>query len=492
MKILIIGGVAAGATVATNLKRLSKENEIIIFEKGRDTSFKNCEIPYYLSYMVDDKRKLIARTPEQFKEKNNIEARNYSEVRSINRKEKYIEVEDRISGKNYKEFYDKLIIASGASPFIPDTIKGLDKNRENVFKVENVVDVENIRKYIKEKNSKNIIVNGAGFIGIETAENLNELDLNVSLIVRTRVLGNIDADLAGFIEDNMKDHINLIKNDEIVLVKDKSLVLKSGKEIDYDVLINAIGVKPNSKLAKDCGLSLTKSGAIDTDRNFKTSDENIYAIGDVIEVYNPITKTKAKLNLAWPAHREAKFVAKHIMGIAKKTPSFIGSFALRSFDMNVASTGLSQKQLDKANIPYKSTLISHRDSVDILPYSKPMFMKISFDPYTGKIYGFQAVGSGDVVKRVDIVAGLIKMGADIYDLYDTEISYQPIFSTPEDALNVLASQAIDIFEGKIKNIEIKEFEKTKDEFIIIDIREREEFEKYHIKNAINIPIKEMN
>ncbi|MDU2828904.1 MAG: FAD-dependent oxidoreductase [Anaerococcus sp.] len=487
MKILIIGGVAAGATCATNLRKLSDENEIILIEKGRDTSFKNCEIPYYLSYMVDAKEDLIARYPEEFKKKNNIDARNFTEALAINRHEKYIEIKDLKTGNTYKETYDKLIIATGASPFVPDSIKGLEKERENVFKVENVVDVENIRKYIKENKAKKVIVNGAGFIGIESAENLNELDLDVSLVVRSRVLGNIDEELAGFVEENISDHINLIKNDEIVEVKDKSLLLKSGKEISDDLLINAIGVRPNSKIAEDAGLKLTKSGAIETDRNLLTNDPDIYAIGDVIEVYNPLTKTKAKLNLAWPAHRQAKFVANHIMGKAKKSPTFIGSFALRSFDMNVASTGLSKKQLDVAKIPYKSTLITHNDSVNILPYSKPMNMKISFDPYTGQIYGFQAVGEGDVVKRVDIVAGLIGMGADIYDLYDTEISYQPIYSTPEDALNTLASQAIDIFEGKIKNIEIPELQKRKDEFIIVDVREKEEFEKSHIKGAINIP-----
>ena len=487
MKILIIGGVAAGATCATNLRKLSDENEIILIEKGRDTSFKNCEIPYYLSYMVEDRNNLIARRPDEFKKKNNIDARNFSEAVAINRKEKYVEIKDLKTGKTYKETYDKLIIATGASPFVPDSIKGLEKERENVFKVENVVDVENIRKYIKENKAKKVIVNGAGFIGIESAENLSELDLDVSLVVRSRVLGNIDEELAGFVEENISENINLIKNDEIVEVKDKSLLLKSGKEISYDVLINAIGVKPNSKIAEDADLKLTKSGAIETDRNLKTNDPDIYAIGDVIEVYNPLTKTKAKLNLAWPAHRQAKFVAKHIMGKAKKSPAFIGSFALRSFDMNVAATGLSKKQLDSAKIPYKSTLITHNDSVNILPYSKPMNMKISFDPYTGQIYGFQAVGEGDVVKRVDIVAGLIGMGADIYDLYNTEISYQPIYSTPEDALNTIASQAIDIFEGKIKNIEIPELGERKDEFIIVDVREKEEFEKSHIKGAINIP-----
>lgn len=487
MKILIIGGVAAGATCATNLRKLSDENEIILIEKGRDTSFKNCEIPYYLSYMIEDRNDLIARRPDEFKKKNNIDARNFSEAVTINRLEKYIEIKDLKTGKTYKETYDKLIIATGASPFVPDSIKGLEKERKNVFKVENVVDVENIRKYIKENKAKKVIVNGAGFIGIESAENLKELDLDVSLVVRSRVLGNIDEELAGFVEENISEHINLIKNDEIVEVKDKRLLLKSGKEISYDVLINAIGVRPNSKIAEDAGLKLTKSGAIETDRNLKTNDPDIYAIGDVIEVYNPLTKTKAKLNLAWPAHRQAKFVAKHIMGKAKKSPSFIGSFALRSFDMNVASTGLSKKQLDSAKIPYKSTLITHNDSVNILPYSKPMNMKISFDPYTGQIYGFQAVGEGDVVKRVDIVAGLIGTGADIYDLYDTEISYQPIYSTPEDALNTLASQAIDIFEGKIKNIEIPQLQERKDEFIIVDVREKEEFEKSHIKGAINIP-----
>ncbi|NVF11193.1 FAD-dependent oxidoreductase [Anaerococcus sp. AGMB00486] len=488
MKIVIIGAVAAGATAATNIRKISKDSEIILLEKGRDTSFKNCEIPYYLSEMVKDSKDLIARNPEAFKKKNDIDARNFNEAISIDRDKKEVLVKDIKNDKTYTESYDKLIISTGASPFIPDSIKGLDKDRENVFKVENVVDVENIRAYIKEKNAKKIIVNGAGFIGIEAAENLNELDgVDIYLIVRSRVLeANIDEELAGFVEENIRKHINMIKNDEIIKVEDDELLLKSGKKLDYDVLINAIGIKPNSEIAKKAGLKLTESGAIDTDRNFLTNDPDIYAIGDVIEVYNPLTRKNSKLNLAWPAHREAKFVAKHIFNMAGKSPSFIGSFSLRSFDMNIASTGLSRKVLESENIAFESTLIRHNDSVDILPYSKPMNMKILFDSHTGLIYGIQAVGEGDVVKRVDIVAGLVGMGADIYDLYDTELSYQPIFSTPEDALNTLASQAIDIFEGDLKHVNLYELKDKINDFRIIDIRSKEAFDKSHIRGAENI------
>lgn len=488
MKIIIIGGVAAGATAATNIRRKSEDAEIILLEKDRDTSFKNCEIPYFLSYMVEDSEDLIARKPEAFAKRNNIDARNYSEVISINRDEKKVTVLDHKNDRTYEETYDKLIIATGASPFVPDSIKGLENPRENVFKVENVVDVENIRDYIETKNVKNVLVNGAGFIGIEAAENLSALDkLNISLIVRSRVLSaNIDEDLAGFVEENIKDHINLIKNDEIIEVLDDKVILKSGSTLPYDLLINAIGVKPNSSLAEKAGLSLTKSGAIDTDRNFLTNDPDIYAIGDVIEVYKPLLKAKGKLNLAWAAHRQAKFVGGHILGESGKTPSFIGSFALRSFDMNVASVGLSQKELEKAGIAYKSTVISHLSSVSILPYSKPMHLKISFDSYTGKIYGLQAVGEGDVVKRIDIGAALIGMGADIYDLYNTEISYQPIYSTPEDALNVLAAQAIDVFEGKVKSINISKLKDLDKDFEIYDLRNKDSFDKGHIKGSTNI------
>lgn len=493
MKIVIIGGVAAGATAATNIRKLSEDAEIILLEKDRDTSFKNCEIPYYLSHMVEDSDDLIARRPEKFKKKNNIDARNYSEAISIDRDKKEVTIKDHTNDKTYTESYDKLIIATGASPFIPDSIKGLEKDRENVFKVENVVDVESIRSYIEENKAKKIIVNGAGFIGIEAAENLAELaGVEVSLVVRSRVLSsNIDADLAGFIEENIGDHIDLIKGDEIVEVKDEDLVFKSGKEGPYDVLINAIGIRPNSKIAKDAGLDLTDSGSIATDRNFLTSDPDIYAIGDVVEVYNPISKTTGKLNLAWPAHRQAKFVAGHIMGDSGKSPSFIGSFALKSFDMNVASTGLTEKALKANDIPYKSTLISHNDSVNILPYSKPMHLKLIFDPYTGEIYGIQAVGEGDVVKRIDIVAAMMGMGADIYDLYDAELSYQPVYSTPEDALNVLASQAIDVFEGKIKTISINDLDSLDDDFDIIDLRSSKAYDKGHLKAAKNLDIKKV-
>ena len=483
MKVVIVGAVAGGATFATSLRRLDENVEIVMFEKDRDMSFGNCELPYYLSYQIKDSALLVHRNSEKFKKGYNIDAYNYHEIISINRHEKYVTVLDKKCGKEFNETYDYLVLAPGAHPNIPKSIKGTDK--DHVFTIRNVMDVENIRNYYEENDAKNILVAGGGFIAIEAAHALNELDdTNVSMFVRSKILGMIDDELAPFIEENIKENdVNIIHEKELVEIRDDEVVFASGKKVKADMVILALGMAANNKLAVDAGLEITDKRSIVTDENYQTNDPYIYAIGDAIDITNFITNEKQNLKLAWPAHRQGKFLAKHLLGMKAEHLKYIGTFLIKSFDLNIGMTGLNEKSLKNMDYNYDLTLISHSDKVSIMPDSEMIYMKLLFEKETGKIFGAQAIGRGGVDKRIDVIATLIKMGGTLSDLYNLELGYQPYYSTTEDINNVIANQAINICKGRLPHLKFYDFCYTKDDYEIIDIRNKSAFEKCHIKGA---------
>lgn len=483
MKVVIVGAVAGGATYGAALRRLDENIEIVMFEKDRDMSFGNCELPYYLSYEIKDSSLLVHRNSDIFKKNYNIDAYNYHEVIDINRKEKYVKVLDKRCGKEFNESYDYLVLAPGASPNLPESIKGT--NKSHVFSIKNVVDVENIRAYCEKNHPKEIFVAGGGFIAIEAAHALNKLaNTHVNMFIRGKILGVVDDELKAFIEENIIDNnVDIVHEKELIEINDKEVIFASGKKVPADLVILALGMNANNKLAKDANLSITDKGSIVTNDFYQTDDPNIYAIGDAIDITNFITGEKQNLKLAWPAHRQAKFVAKHILGLDDKALKYIGTFSIKSFDLNISVTGLGENILKKENYAYDTTLISHSDIVSIMPDSKMIYMKLLFDKETGKIYGAQALGKGIVDKRIDVIATLIKMGGTIYDLYDLELGYQPYYSTTEDANNVIASQAINIKENRLKHIRLSELKDIKGEYDIYDIRNEVYFNKCHIKGA---------
>lgn len=483
MKVVIVGAVAGGATCGAALRRLDENIEIVMFEKDRDMSFGNCELPYYLSYEIKDISLLVHRNSDIFKKNYNIDAYNYHEVIDINRKEKYVKVLDKRCGKEFNESYDYLVLAPGASPNLPESIKGT--NKSHVFSIKNVVDVENIRAYCEKNHPKEIFVAGGGFIAIEAAHALNKLaNTHVNMFIRGKILGVVDDELKAFIEENIIDNnVDIVHEKELIEINDKEVIFASGKKVPADLVILALGMNANNKLAKDANLSITDKGSIVTNDFYQTDDPNIYAIGDAIDITNFITGEKQNLKLAWPAHRQAKFVAKHILGLDDKALKYIGTFSIKSFDLNISVTGLGENILKKENYVYDTTLISHSDIVSIMPDSKMIYMKLLFDKETGKIYGAQALGKGIVDKRIDVIATLIKMGGTIYDLYDLELGYQPYYSTTEDANNVIASQAINIKENRLKHVRLSELKNIKGEYDIYDIRNEVYFNKCHIKGA---------
>lgn len=483
MKVVIVGAVAGGATCAAALRRLDEDIEIVMFEKDRDMSFGNCELPYYLSYEIKDSTLLVHRDSEKFKKNYNIDAYNYHEVVGINRDEKYVKVLDKRDNREFKESYDYLILAPGARPNIPSSIKG--SNKDHVFSIKNVVDVENIRAFCENNHPREVFVAGGGFIAIEAAHALSQIPgTNITMFIRGKVLGVVDDELKPFIEENIiENKVNIVREKELVEINDKEVIFESGKRLKADLVILALGMNANNILAKDAGLSITDRGSIVTNDFYQTDDANIYAIGDAIDVRNFITGKKQNLKLAWPAHRQAKFVANHILNIEDEPIKYIGSFSIKSFDLNISVTGLGEEALKKEGYDYDTTLISHSDIVSIMPDSKMIYMKLLFDKNTGRIYGAQALGKGVVDKRIDVIGSLIKMGGTIYDLYNLELSYQPYYSTTEDANNVIASQAINIKEGRIKHLAISKLNDSKDDYIIYDLRNDTAFKECHIKGA---------
>lgn len=438
-KILIVGGVAGGASAAARLRRLSEEDEIIMFEKGPHVSFSNCALPYHLSGIIDEADKLVLMSPEKFKAQYNIEARVNSEVISIDRKNKELEIKNTQTGEIYRENYDKLILSPGAKPIVPN-IPGIEK--VNMFTIRNVVDIDKLNKFVKELNIKEVAVIGGGYIGVEAAENLKEAGYEVSLIeAMDQILKPFDYDMVQILHKEIYDNgVNLVVGDKVSSFEKDKVVLSSGKKVNAKAVVMAIGVSPEVSLAKESGIELGETGAIKVDKNYKTNDDDIYAVGDAIEVYNSLTHSMTKLSLAGPALKEARSVADHINGKRGINNGYIGSSAIKVFDYNAAATGLNESLIKvlNMNIKYDIVRLITNDKVGIMPDASPVHFKLIYEVPTGKVLGAQAIGKGDVAKRVDIVATIIKLGGTIEDLKDLELCYAPPIVQQRMLLTMLA------------------------------------------------------
>ncbi|MDU7241001.1 FAD-dependent oxidoreductase [Clostridium sp.] len=492
-KILIVGGVAGGASAAARLRRLSEEDEIIMFEKGPHVSFSNCALPYHLSGIIDEADKLVLMSSEKFKAQYNIEARVNSEVISIDRKNKELEIKNTQTGEVYRENYDKLIVSPGAKPIVPN-IPGIEKI--NMFTIRNVVDIDKLNKFIKELNIKEVAVIGGGYVGVEVAENLKEAGYEVSLIeAMDQILKPFDYDMVQILHKEIYDKgVNLIVGDKVSSFEKDKVVLSSGKKVNAKAVVMAIGVSPEVSLAKDAGIELGETGAIKVDKNYKTNDDDIYAVGDAIEVYNSLTHSMTKLSLAGPALKEARSVADHINGRRGINNGYIGSSAIKVFDYNAAATGLNESLIKalNMNINYDIVRLITNDKVGIMPDASPVHFKLIYEVPTGKVLGAQAIGKGDVSKRVDIVATMIKLGGTIEDLKDLELCYAPPYSTAKDVVNYAGYIASNLLNGDFRQVNVdKVRELVESGAYIIDVREIREYENGHIKGAKNIPLSQL-
>ncbi len=491
-KYLIVGGVAGGASAAARLRRLGEDDEIIMFEKGPDVSFSNCSLPYLLSGEVANAEDLIMMTPELFKGQYNIDARTNNEVLAIDRERKEIKVKDLLTGKTYKESYDKLILSPGAKPIVPN-LPGIEK--ANVFIVRNVVDIEKLNTFIKTTNPSRITVVGGGFIGIEVMENLVEAGHKVTLVQSPpQILNQLDDDMVQVLhKEVMGQGVELILRDRVTAFDTNKAILKSGKEIESEVVVMSIGIVPVTDLAVQADLELGETGAIKVDSNYLTNDPDIYAVGDAIEVYNFLTQEYTKLSLAGPALKQARCVADHIHGRLINNTGFIGSSVVKVFNFNAANTGLSEKMLAKLNIDYDWVLIVPKDKVGIMPDAEELGFKLIFEKPTGRILGAQAVGRGNVDKRIDVIATAIKFGATIENLRDLELCYAPPFGTGKDVINFAGYVASNLMHGDFKQISFSKMRAlVENGAYTLDVREIDEYENDgSVKNAINIPLSQL-
>mgnify|MGYP001067337177 FL=1 len=488
-RVCIIGGVAGGASVAARIRRLDEHADIIMFEKGPHVSFSNCALPFYLSGMIDDSDKLVLMQPDTFLKRYHIDARVHHEVVKIDAEQQILHIKHVLTGEMIQEPYDTLYLSPGAKPIMPKNISGIEK--DHVFSVRNVVDIKAIDSYIKEHDVKHAAVVGGGYIGLEIMENLKERGLEVTLIeAANQVMRPIDFDMVQIVhQEIVSKGVELVVGEAVCAIHHDHLLTNQGKSIQAEIVIMAIGVLPEVALAVDAGIKLGKTGAIEVDHNFKTNLKNIYAVGDAIEVHHALLHKTTRLTLAGPAQRQARAAADHLYGRVVKNKGFIGSSSVKVFDMNIASTGLNANQCLENNIRFDSVYIIASDKVSIIPDAKPMHLKLLYEVPTGKILGCQAVGKGDVVKRVDVAAAMITMDAHIDDLKDLELCYSPLFSTAKDPLNHAALVALNVINGEYKEVKVSEVRDlvSKGAFIM-DVRESHEYEQGHIKGSHHIPM----
>ena len=494
MKILIVGGVAGGATAATRLRRLSEENEVIIFEKGQYVSFANCGLPYHISGTIDKRDALLLQTPESLKERYNLDVRVFTEVLSIYTVDKKVSVKNLQTGEIYLENYDKLLLSPGAEPIKPP-FEGIDSDK--IYTLRNIPDMDKI--VAKTKNAQNFVVVGGGFIGLEVAENLIEAGKSVKLVeLGNQVMAPVDFDIASFVHEKAKQKgLELLLNVGVKKFNDKGetieVFLNNGTSLETDAVILAIGVKPETKLAEEAGLEIGETRGILVNEFMQTSNPDIYAVGDAIEVAHYINNKKVLIPLAWPANRQGRIVADNIvLGNQYKYTGSLGSSILKFFELSVASTGLNEKTLKKFGIPYKTAIVTRGHHAGYYPGAKNMVLKLIFDE-NGKIFGAQAVGEAGVDKRIDVIATAIKGNLTVYELPEIEITYAPPFNSAKDPVNIAGYAAENILKGDLEMVNYDEFWDfvKENDAVILDVRTSKEFSGGAIEGAININVDDL-
>lgn len=475
MRIIVVGGGAAGASCAARLRRLQENAEIIILEKTDEISIANCGLPYFCSEVISDRNKMLVSNPAVFKNLLNVDVRLNSGVTSINREARTVKVNN-----DYELSYDKLVLALGASPIKPP-IPGIEG--ENIFTVRTLDNADKIKEFIKNNNVKTAVVVGGGFIGVEMAENLAHLGIKTSLVeLSDQILMPLDSEIAAFAQNQMRDNgVTLELSDGVKAFDGNEIILNSGKKVPYDIAILSIGVRPETSLAKECGLEIGKTGGIIVNEFMQTNDENIYAAGDSVEIKDFVDNSQTLIPLAGPANRQGRIIADNISGVDSTYKNTQGTAVVKVFDLTVANTGNNEKTLIRKGIDYKKVHILGNSHATYYPGSFPMFIKLLFNS-DGKILGAQAAGIEGVEKRIDVIATVMRLNGKVQDLIDSELSYAPPYSSAKDPVNLLGMSADNIIKGFIKPAY---YEDLKDAYLI-DVRSPREFQHKTIEGAVNI------
>lgn len=493
MRIVIVGGVAGGMSAATRLRRLDESAEIVILEKGPYVSFANCGLPYYVGGEITDRSKLMVQTPEALNARFNLDVRVNSEALSIDPEAKTVTVKSEDG--TYPLEYDKLILSPGAKPFVPPT-EGLGE-ATNVFTLRNVPDVDAITDYIEQNQPEKATVIGAGFIGLEMAENLHHRGLDVTVVeMAPHVLPPFDEEMAAYITNELEEKgVKLYTGmaAESFEEEGRVVVLQNGERLESDLTLMSVGVRPESKLAETAGIETGMRGGILVDEHYETSESDIYAIGDAIIVKQQLTGEDTMIALASPANRQGRQVADVIAGQKRKNKGSIGTAIVRVFDLVAASTGLNERQLQQAGKTYKAVHIQSKHHAGYYPGAETIVLKLLFHPETGDIYGAQAVGKEGVDKRIDVIATAIKGGLTVHDLPELELTYAPPFGSAKDPVNMAGYAAINIVEGFTDTAQWYEVDELQENgWTLLDVRGEEEIANNgEMPDAINIPLNDL-
>jgi len=493
-KIVIVGGVAGGASATARLRRLDESSAIVLVERGEYISFANCGLPYYIGETITDRNKLMVQTVPGLSRRYELDIRNLSEVTSILRDKKMVAIKNLATGETYTESYDYLILSPGAKPVVPD-IPGLSEAR-NVFTLRNIPDTDRIKRYVDEVQPKEAVIVGGGFIGLEMAENLAYRGVQVTVVeMANQVMAPLDYEMAAIVQSHLKEKgVRLILEGGVEAFHDggQQIELSSGKRISTEMTLLSIGVRPESMLASAAGLPVNDRGGIQVNEYMQTADPSIYAIGDAIEGKDYVLQTQAFIPLAGPANRQGRLVADHIYGKTNRYNGTLGSSIAKVFDLTVAATGVNEKRLKQMNLPYQAIHIHPSSHAGYYPGVYPISFKLLFHPETGQIYGAQAIGADGVDKRIDVIATAIKGNLNVWDLTELELSYAPPYSSAKDPVNYAGYVAANILDGLVETVQWHEIDElVENGATLIDVREPKEREAGYIQGSVNFPLNDL-
>ena len=493
-KVLIVGGVAGGASTATRLRRLDENLEIIIFEKGEYVSFANCGLPYHIGEVIENRESLLVQTPESLKARFNLDVRVNSEVIEVNGEDKKVKVKTK-NGEEYEENFDFLVLSPGAKPLFP-SIKGIESNK--IFTLRNINDMDKIKAEIKNSNIKKATVVGGGYVGVETAENLKHLGIDTTLIEAVpHILGSFDSEISNILEFELVNNgLKLMTSEKVVEFQEAEneiiIKLESGKTVTTDIVILSIGVSPDTKFLQNSGINLGEKGHILVNENLETNLKGVYALGDSILVKNYLTNQDVAIPLAGPANRQGRIVAGNIVGRNEKYKGSLGTAIIKIFELTAASTGLNERTLKQLNIPYEKIYLHPNNHAAYYPGASPISIKALYNKENKQILGAQALGISGVDKFIDVIATSIKFKATIDDLSELELAYAPPFLSAKSPANMLGFIGQNIEDGLLEQVFMEDLKNYNEkENIILDVREELELIGGKFDNSINIPLSEL-